>query len=116
MRLHPSLSKSLRHLLPNPTKHLILGILVLGSLTLGGLAAFLSMRGHQGPFGLLVPRQSTLTWQSPNAYGPIVAEHAELLFLLDNPGPTPVKVLHIDSSCDCAKPVADPSGSDLRLM
>jgi hypothetical protein len=57
---------------------------------------------------VLVPRASTLTWDSPNANGPIVAEHAELRFILENTGRQRVRVLGIDAACGCVKPVAEP--------
>lgn len=56
----------------------------------------------------LIPRQGTLTWESPNADGPIVAEHAELRFVLDNRGSHPLRILGIDTPCGCVKPVAEP--------
>ncbi len=73
------------------------------------LAVIPTIRMLRNASGLLVPRQSELTWESPNADNPVVAEHAELHFLLDNPGRSPVKVLGIDTTCGCAEPVADPS-------
>lgn len=59
--------------------------------------------------GRLVPRQSEIVWESPVRRGPIVAEHADLMFVLTNAGRTPVKILSIQSGCACVKPVAEPS-------
>jgi hypothetical protein len=71
-------------------------------------AVFATISSSRQMSGLLVPRQSSLTWESPNADGPIVAETAELLFVLDNPGRQPVRVVGIDTTCGCVRPVADP--------
>ncbi len=90
------------------TTYLTFCILVVGSTALGAWAAFPTIWTPWKAPGLLVPRESTLLWESPNAEGPIVAEHAELEFRLDNPGGSPVKVLGIDATCGCVKPVADP--------
>ncbi len=102
------IGRSVCYLLASPRRFLLFFVPAAGSMALVALAAFPTNRVPRLSSGLLVPRQSTLTWESPNADGPVVAEHAELHFLLDNPGRSRVKVLGIDTSCGCVKPVADP--------
>jgi hypothetical protein len=102
------LGACVRRLSASRARYLAFCVAIAGTMAAAAAGAFSVIRTSPRFSGVLVPRESTLTWESPNADGPIVAEYAELHFVLDNTGRRPVKVLGVDATCGCVKPVADP--------
>jgi Protein of unknown function (DUF1573) len=98
---------------PRPPGFQILALLGLGVLLALSSAAAMLGAGLTDPPGKLVALNPEITWrhrEPPNATSASVAvDDASAVFVLENVGGRPVRVVEVEASCSCARPRVEPS-------